>query len=927
MSWLTLLAKSYDGLMCSDIIGDDRPLPISHTTQNADVEVLLTEDGNFLNARVIVEKSEKSTVIPATEDSANRTNGPVPHPLFDRLQYVAGDYSEWGGLKGTKSHLDYMSQLGAWCESANANNLVKIVYRYLQKNCLIADLVQIHILISEPDKQKLLEKWDTNLGDKPAIFKAMTGSQLQSDAFIRFSVQTGPDSYVNLWESTELSDCYVAYTLSQQEEKGLCYASGKVVPLSSKHPSKIRNTGDKAKLISAHDDSGFTYLGRFLSAEEGAQISYEISQKAHNALKWLIQKQGRHIGDRVFLVWGSTLPDFPNLLGDSAEIMNPERSRDNEPIETVSLDDDVSDETSYNPRTEFAERFNQAIMGYSKNIKDQTELAILILDSATTGRMSINFYREYPFSEIQKFFQNIEEWHVRCAWTRRGNYIEEKKQYEYYLDAPSLYDITMHTFGVERSGKMDLDDKVKSETIQRLLQCIIDQKAIPEDIVRAIETRAKMPQTYSKNNWQKTITIACSVTRYHRLTKYGENWDENLNQHPDSLAYNLGRMLAVANHLEYSNIPDGEKGRETSAIRYFSKFMENPCQTWSTISKLIMPYWQRAGEQADWLHDHRAGIANLIDPAEFAMIRNLDGRALIGFDLETRFLFANKEQKTSFVAHEFKKAQEPVASLYTEDLTYNLGRMLAVYDEIEHKVEADNVQFRISNALQHFAQITEYPCQSWGALFDRLQSYLNQLKQKGYYWDLLRGQIAVNINLEEFTQIRHLDGRLLLGFDAQKYLLHYHGVSLKANIIAFVKDDNNISFACSFGQLIACAHNLERSVLFKEEKNRATNAIRYLSKLREYPDRTWQILQKQLKPYLKRSDNQFYWYSMRTKQILDQMDQEKFQNAYHLNGSIYLSFDAENYRIYANKKYHDEQKKKIAKKQEDEKHDTFTEQN
>ena len=37
----------------------------------------------------------------------------------------------------------------------------------------------------------------------------------------------------------------------------MCYATGKVTECSYKHPNKIRNAGDKAKLFSANDESGF----------------------------------------------------------------------------------------------------------------------------------------------------------------------------------------------------------------------------------------------------------------------------------------------------------------------------------------------------------------------------------------------------------------------------------------------------------------------------------------------------------------------------------------------------------------------------------------------------------------------------------------------------------------------------------------------
>lgn len=57
----------------------------------------------------------------------------------------------------------------------------------------------------------------------------------------------------------------------------LCYATGELLSATYKHPSKIRNSGDKAKLISSNDESGFTYRGRFSGKEKALSVSYEFS--------------------------------------------------------------------------------------------------------------------------------------------------------------------------------------------------------------------------------------------------------------------------------------------------------------------------------------------------------------------------------------------------------------------------------------------------------------------------------------------------------------------------------------------------------------------------------------------------------------------------------------------------------------------------
>ncbi|HJJ98251.1 MAG TPA: type I-C CRISPR-associated protein Cas8c/Csd1 [Methanocorpusculum sp.] len=99
MSWVSRLCETYDNcsgdVLSADITGDTLPLlPIGHTTQYAQIEITLDDQGNFLRARAL-EKSEANTIIPCTEKSAGRTSGLSPHPLFDKLHYIAGDYSEY----------------------------------------------------------------------------------------------------------------------------------------------------------------------------------------------------------------------------------------------------------------------------------------------------------------------------------------------------------------------------------------------------------------------------------------------------------------------------------------------------------------------------------------------------------------------------------------------------------------------------------------------------------------------------------------------------------------------------------------------------------------------------------------------------------------------------------------------------------------
>ena len=109
-------------------------LPICHTTQQVQVTITLDGSGQFLRAKGNVPE-ERTTIIPCTEASGSRTSKPVPHPLVDKLQYIAGDYNQFGGTKKS-CWSDYLAQLGDWCHSPFAHPDVCLVDVYKRQSLL-----------------------------------------------------------------------------------------------------------------------------------------------------------------------------------------------------------------------------------------------------------------------------------------------------------------------------------------------------------------------------------------------------------------------------------------------------------------------------------------------------------------------------------------------------------------------------------------------------------------------------------------------------------------------------------------------------------------------------------------------------------------------------------------------------------------------
>ena len=635
MNWIYNLYDKYEN--CKGEIGKVQPngktplLPIAHSTQNAQIEVTLDYAGNFLKAEVI-DKKDAVTIIPCTEDSSSRSGSAVfPHPLFDKLQYIAGDYTDYGGEKGAHFYVKYIEQLEEWCNSPNSNDKMKSILSYLKKKTLITDTINNQILFCD-ENGKLLEKWDDDKNKTPKIFKVFNSAQ--SEAFVRFKVQVTGDYDDKVWLDKSVWDCYIAFYLSKLSKIDLCYITGEKILCSEKHPSKIRNTADKGKLISANDKNGFTYRGRLSTKEQVVSVGYETSQKAHNALKWLIDKQGYNNGDQVILTWGTKGEKTPDPFDDSDGFLTDESE-----LRTANV----------NTHSEYAKRLNKAISGYGNDLNMSALVVVMGLDSATTGRVSITYYRELNGSD---FLERINSWYSTCVWQHTYKYINDgtdekgKEKYKYitFFGTPAPKDIVEATYGKKAS------DKLKKATIERLLPCIIDGAKIPMDIVNCTVHRASNPATIDHFEWEKTLSIACAL---YIKSNEKERVTMALDCERNDRDYLYGRLLAIADKIESMTFERGEN-RQTNAMRYMNMFSQRPFKTWKIIAERLNPYQAKLGGICGKYNDLLCEVNSLFNDGNYEDDRRLDGRYLLGYYCQ-RQVFVDEHKQNIL-----KKEQEKV---------------------------------------------------------------------------------------------------------------------------------------------------------------------------------------------------------------------------------------------------------------------------
>ena len=199
----------------------------------------------------------------------------------------------------------------------------------------------------------------------------------QTKAFVRFIVRgkiSEEDEYIpdECWLDKTLQNSYIKYAESTSEGGSLCYLSGNVEPITYLHSRKVRNEGDSGKLISANDEVCFTFRGRFANKEEAFAIGNEASQKLHNALKWIIRKQGTYFDTLTLVAWESALKSMPDWDKDTYTIAE-------------SYDEYDDSEEEYYSNDIIAQKFNNALLGYGKSIYDNSNMTLLGIYAATRG--------------------------------------------------------------------------------------------------------------------------------------------------------------------------------------------------------------------------------------------------------------------------------------------------------------------------------------------------------------------------------------------------------------------------------------------------------------------------------------------------------------------------------------------------------------
>lgn len=588
--------------------------PIGHTITKAGLEVSLSRDGRFISASKVNAEDEK-TIFPVTEASAGRTSGICPHPLCEQIGYLIP--------ANAKKYEMYLAQLAEWQASNYTHPKLKAVLNYVTGGTVLEDLVRCDLVqVNE------------------------TGKPKDEKQFVRWRVLDGTAEEA-CWRDRTLFEAFIGfYTETRSQRREFCMISGENAAAAEQHPKGIVAIHGNAKLISANDENGFTYRGRFDEKRQALTVSYVASQKAHNALRWLVNTQG------VYFVRGGEKEEKPDSIrytdenggkgygGRTFLCWNPQGKR----VERPTLPMLQSAEEKFKP-SDYKRALRDVLMSRKAELELSDEVVLAAFDAGTDGRLSLNYYSEM---RAHDFLQRLYDWDDSCCWERRGRGVQ----------SPALWKIVDCAFGNQREEKgrviLKTDDRVMDRQIQRLVSARVDRGTIGADVVQSLFHRASRLGNYDRWIREDILFTACAVIRKHRMDWFKEEWNMALEPERRDRSYQFGRLLAIMEKAERDTYGDDEK-REPNAIRMQSVFCQRPLYAANQLEKqLERAYFPRLTPGLrNWYKKMIGQIMEILSTfPEEEWNKSLEDSYLLGYYLQRSNLYTKQTNNETNEAEE-----------------------------------------------------------------------------------------------------------------------------------------------------------------------------------------------------------------------------------------------------------------------------------
>ena len=628
------LADSYD--QNADALKRAYPLSTTSISNNGDMIIVIVIDGNgnFVRPDKIEKANPRKGIVteiitmPVTEKSMGRSSGIEPHPVFDQYEYLKGSGKKFNS---------YHTQLKEFAESSLATKQVKAIFQYISK------------LSVERNLSELNPKPKTNI-----IFQVEIPGNLQSKVWKDETFFKAWHKYYLYLKDRQASTKRMAMKelaekkkLSSAEKKRLKelakmkdmtsvdYITGVEQPTAIYHPKKITNASANSKLVSDNDTTNYTFRGKFSESSEAVSIGYETTQKAHQFLRYLINDRGYCCGQQVILSF---------TIGSMEKVLPPPIKEESiwstlqEPVSQTENDMQIclQAKTGF----DYADALRKSLAGYGhgKALEQHARTAVIALDAATTGRLSITFYRELDRSE---YLEKIADWHDRCRWHQKF-WDKENEKYIPYTGAPPVDRIIEAVHGKAR-GKDESYTKIKKAARERLLRCIFDGTLLPMDYVISAVRRSSNPlgitknDKFDRNGFEQVVSTTCALIRKYYQQTNNEDYKMSIEFDRTDRDYLYGRLLGAADKLEeYALYKQDNKRVVTAAIRHMQAFAQRPFSTWQTIHGCLNPYIQKV--KGGFAFNEIQAINEQFASGDYEKDLPLNGSYLIGYYHERAYI-------------------------------------------------------------------------------------------------------------------------------------------------------------------------------------------------------------------------------------------------------------------------------------------------
>lgn len=296
--------------------------------------------------------------------------------------FIAKPYSTWGALwKQLIPYLktmngaewfqsgidDVMDQLAKW---KGDDEKLNAIYRYVSEHSISKDAIQYGIQLTGKDEK---------IG-------------------VCFEVEIPGKACRPVADDPEIRNRWIEFQQREHAWAGTDIFGRDFYSQASNYPKNIVSTAGNAKLISANDNTNFTYRGRFGNRDEALRIDSETSQKIHSTLRWLVNNHATITDTQAIIIWAVKKPE--------ENVVNPElnfaETLSHMLLNSESEQHDVVQDALIATDMNYAKRFRALLRGYGSPDflqKHANKMAIVILDAATSGRLSVTFYRELRENE------------------------------------------------------------------------------------------------------------------------------------------------------------------------------------------------------------------------------------------------------------------------------------------------------------------------------------------------------------------------------------------------------------------------------------------------------------------------------------------------------------------------------------------------